>query len=81
MSEIRSHDGRAVWSDGHWEIEPSLVGSHIPLPRQEMNLAERQRIIEQRLHYLDFVHDHFADATVDPPDGVEVVAPGADVGH
>jgi hypothetical protein len=73
MVENVSKDGRAVWTGGHWEIEPSLVGSQIPLPQQRMNLAERNRIIQQRLRYLDFMHDHFADAIVDPPAGVAVV--------
>lgn len=73
MVENVSKDGRAVWTGGHWEIEPSLVGLQIPLPQQRMNLAERNRIIQQRLRYLDFMHDHFADAIVDPPAGVAVV--------
>jgi hypothetical protein len=46
-----------------------------------MNLAERNRIIQQRLRYLDFVHDHFADAIIDPPAGVAVVSPENETGH
>ncbi len=81
MSQIHSEDGRAVFVDGHWEIEPSLIGSEVPLPNQEMNLAERQRIIAQRLRYLEFMHDHFADAMVAPPDGVVVVQAGVKTPH
>jgi hypothetical protein len=76
-----SKDGRAIFTGGHWEIEPSLVGSQVPLPLQRMNLAERNRIIQQRLRYLDFVHDHFADAIIDPPAGVAVVSPENETGH
>lgn len=81
MTEIVSDDGRAVWTGTYWEIEPSLIGSHIPLPRQEMNVAEKGRIIKQRLRYLEFMHDHFADAMVDPPEGVAVVEPGIVTHH
>jgi hypothetical protein len=81
MADIASEDGRAVFVGGHWEIEPSLLGSNIPLPRQEMNLAERQRIIAQRLRYLEYMHDHFADGIVAPPVGVATVAPAIETGH
>ncbi len=81
MTEIASEDGRALFIDGHWEIEPSLIGTQIPLPRQRMNLAERQRIIEQRLRYLEFVHDHFADGIVPPPAGVATVEPAVKTVH
>ncbi len=81
MTEISSPDGRAVFTDGHWEIPTDLVGDQVPLPRQQMNLGERNRIIAQRLRYLDFVHDHFADSVTPPPSGYDVVEPAIDVEH
>ena len=81
MADITSDDGRAVFTQGHWEIVPGLIGTQIPLPRQEMNVAEKDRIIQQRLRYLEFMHDHFADAMVNPPAGVAVVEPAIKVEH
>lgn len=81
MSDVSSPDGRAVFTNGHWEIAAECVGEQIPLPRQAMNLAERDRIIHQRNRYLEYVHDHFADATVDPPVGYDVVEPALVTHH
>ena len=64
-----------VWKDGHWEVNPETRGDMVPQPYQRMDTAERRRIIKQRLRYLDFMHDHFADRLVQPPDGVEEVQP------
>lgn len=64
-----------VWKDGHWEINPEARGDMIPQPYQRMDTAERRRIIKQRHRYIEFMHDHFADRLVQPPDGVEEVQP------
>ena len=63
----------AVWKDDHWEVNPDVRGEHIPTPYQRMDHAERRRIIKQRLRYLDYMHDHFADKLIQPPEGVEEV--------
>ncbi len=61
------------WIEDHWEVADGIRGDTIPTPYQKMNDAERQRIIAQRWAYLDFMHDHFADRVVPPPEGVEEV--------
>ncbi len=81
MTDFSSLDGRAVFTDGHWEIPADLVGDQVPLPLQRMDLGERNRIIAQRLRYLDFVHDHFADSVTPPPPGYAVVEPAIEVEH
>ena len=58
------------WIDDHWEVDDGLRGDSIPAPYQRMNNAERQRIIATRWNYLDFMHDHFADHVVEPPEGI-----------
>lgn len=63
----------AIWKDGHWELQPEIRGESIPMPYQQMDLAERNRIIAQRWRYLKFMEEHFADTVVQPPPGtVEV---------
>ncbi|MCL2780807.1 MAG: hypothetical protein FWD74_04855 [Actinomycetia bacterium] len=66
-----SHD--PIWTEDHWEVAGEIRGASIPTPYQVMNHAERDRIIHQRLHYLEFMHDHFADRIVAPPAGVEEI--------
>lgn len=61
------------WIEDHWEVDDGLRSDSIPTPYQRMNNAERQRIIATRWAYLDFMHDHFADAVIEPPEGVEEV--------
>lgn len=62
-----------IWKDGHWEVGPATRGERIPTPYQRMNAAERDRIIRHRLRYLDFMHDHFADRIVTPPEGFDEI--------
>jgi hypothetical protein len=62
-----------VWTDGHWEVDAGIRGETIPTPYQVMDTAERDRIIAQRLRYLEFMHDHFADHIIAPPPGVEEI--------
>ena len=62
-----------IWTEGHWEVSADIRGESIPLPYQVMNNAERNHIIQNRLTYLEFMHDHFADRVVEPPEGVKVV--------
>lgn len=62
-----------IWVDGHWEVDPGLRGESIPMPYQKMDTPERNRIIAQRWRYLEFMHDHFADRVVAPPEGVEEI--------
>jgi len=62
-----------IWKDGHWEVDGAIRGETIPTPYQVMDNAERDRIIQQRLRYLDHMHDHFADHIIPPPDGVEEI--------
>jgi hypothetical protein len=59
-----------VWTGEHWEVADDVRGPNIPTPYQVLDNAERKRIIAQRLRYLDFMHDHFADRVVPPPEGV-----------
>ncbi|MCL2090903.1 MAG: hypothetical protein FWH11_06735 [Micrococcales bacterium] len=62
------------WVEDHWEVDDGLrYDDSIPAPYQKMNNAERQRIIATRWAYLDFMHDHFADRVVEPPQGVTEV--------
>lgn len=75
MTNDATNEVRAIFTGGHWEIEPSLIGTDVPLPRQQMNNAERERIIQQRTRYLEFMHDHFADAVMAPPAGTPSVNP------
>lgn len=63
----------AIWKDGHWELEPEIRGESIPMPYQRMDVAERKRIITQRLRYLKFMEEHFADSVVQPPAGTDEV--------
>ena len=58
------------WVDDHWEVDDSLRSDSIPAPYQLMNDPERQRIISTRWKYLDYMHDHFADRVVAPPEGI-----------
>ena len=60
-----------IHKDGHYEVAPELIGGDAPQPFQEMNAAERDRIIAQRRRYLEFMHDHFADEVIPPPPGAE----------
>lgn len=63
----------AIWKDGHWELEPEIRGDKIPMPYQQMDVAERERIIAQRWRYLKYMEEHFADTVVQPPkDAAEV---------
>lgn len=64
---------KPVWQDGHWEVGADTRGDQVPTPYQRMDTAERKRIIRQRLRYIDFMHDHFADRLVAPPEGVEEI--------
>ncbi|MCL2849089.1 MAG: hypothetical protein FWE61_03455 [Micrococcales bacterium] len=65
--------GDPIWTGDHWEVDSDLRGESIPMPYQVMDNSERRRIIAQRLRYLDFMHDHFADRVVPPPEGVAEV--------
>lgn len=65
---------QAIWKDGHWEVEPGVRGESVPAPHQQMDLAERNRVIGHRLRYLEYMHDHFADRIVEPPEGTDEIA-------
>ena len=62
-----------IWTGGHWEVAADVRGESIPTPYQVLDNAERERIIAQRLRYLDFMHDHFADRIVAPPEGFDEI--------
>lgn len=53
---------------GKYEVDPSRMTDYVR--QQELNEAERDRIIKSRLMYLDWMHTHFAEK-VEPPPGEE----------
>lgn len=51
---------------GHYEVDPNKMQDYVK--QQTMNEAERERIMKCRVMYLDWIHDHFADCVVPPPE-------------
>lgn len=56
---------RVLMSNGQFEIDPQRMQHYVK--QQKMNQAERQRIVDCRWAYLDWMHDHFADKVLPPP--------------
>lgn len=54
---------------GHFEIVPTRMEEYIK--QQEMDEAERQRIVKARGIHLDWYHRHFAYEVLEPPEGEE----------
>lgn len=51
---------------GHFEVAPERMTDYIR--QQKMNEEERERIMKCRLMYLDWMHNHFSEKVMDPPD-------------
>ncbi len=51
---------------GHFEVDPSRMQKYVK--QQIMNENERERIINCRLMYLDWMHNHFTQKVVSPPE-------------
>ena len=49
---------------GKYEVDPSRMTEYVQ--QQELNEAERERIVKSRHMYLEWMHRHFA-AKVSPP--------------
>ncbi len=60
---------KVIFRDGKYEIDPAMMTEVVR--QQRMNEAERDRIIESRLRYLDWMHVHFAKRVTPPPEGAE----------
>ncbi len=58
-----------ILRDDRFEVDPSRMTEVVR--QQRMNEAERDRIIESRHIYLDWMHRHFAKRVVSPPEGAE----------
>jgi hypothetical protein len=56
---------KVLVTNGHYEVDPARMQQYIK--QQEMNEAERERIIKCRLMYLDWMHDHFTYKIMPPP--------------
>lgn len=56
---------KVLVTNGHYEVDPERMKHYVK--QQEMNEAERERIIKCRWMYLDWMHDHFTDKILPPP--------------
>ena len=54
-----------IYKYGHIEILPTRMQEYIK--QQEMNEAERERIVKARNIHLDWYHRHFAYEVLKPP--------------
>lgn len=52
---------------GKYEIDARRMTAYVR--QQQMNEAERDRIIHTRHMYLDWMHRHFAKRVLHPPEG------------
>ena len=50
---------------GRYEVDPSRMTDYVQ--QQELNEAERDRIVKSRHMYLEWMHRHFADKVSPPP--------------
>lgn len=57
---------RVVIQYGKYEVDPARMTRHVT--QQEMNEEERDRIIRERHEYLRWMHEHFADQVLPPPE-------------
>jgi hypothetical protein len=58
-----------IFRDGKYEVDPARMTEVVR--QQRMNEAERDRIIESRHRFLDWMHVHFAKRVIAPPEGSE----------
>lgn len=50
---------------GHFEVEKWRMQDYVQ--QAELNEAERERIIQNRHMFLDWMHRHFAEKIIPPP--------------
>lgn len=60
---------KVIFRDGKYEVDPARMTEVVR--QQRMNEVERDRIIESRHRYLDWMHVHFAKRVIPPPEGAE----------
>lgn len=55
---------------GRYEVDPARMTEVVR--QQRMNEAERDRIIASRHQFLDWMHFHFAERVMPPPEGRDI---------